>query len=123
MAKPPVKRQQLIDLLAQGLREGRPGPGEWMPSERQLVEEHAVGRATARQALQALAERGLVEYVPDVGYTVAGPPAPAETGDPVVPPASLAGIHDELRAVRSELQQMNSRLAALEDRGCGCEDR
>src|SRR6185437_1926021 len=40
--------------------DGRLAPGDRLPAERALAEEHGVSRMTVRQALQALESRGLL---------------------------------------------------------------
>jgi GntR family transcriptional regulator len=108
MAKPPVKAQQLAEQLGDLIRSGEYQPGQWLPSERQLVETYGAVRSTVRQAIQMLADAGLVERQEGAGARVLAVPA--------APVLDAAAVHGELTAIRAELQEMNARLRALEER-------
>lgn len=54
--------------LAGWLLDGSLEPGDRLPSERELMTRLAVSRATLREALTALAESGLIEARPGVGW-------------------------------------------------------
>jgi len=49
---------------------GELAPGAPVPSVTTLVQEHGVSRITASHALQLLADEGLVERIPGLGYYV-----------------------------------------------------
>ena len=101
MAKPPVKAQQLADLLAERIRAGELAAGEWLPSERQLAESHDVGRSTARQAVQILADNGMVESVSGSGARVKASQNDAQPGA-----IGAAEMHGALEAIHEELRQI-----------------
>jgi GntR family transcriptional regulator len=65
-------------------------PGAPLPSDAELCEEFAVSRMTARQAVQRLAQEGLLERVPGRGTFVAEPPAHRQAG-------SLLNFSTEMR--------------------------
>lgn len=53
--------RQIADDLRDAIRSGDLGPGERLPSERELVEKYGTALQTARQAVNALKAEGLVE--------------------------------------------------------------
>jgi DNA-binding GntR family transcriptional regulator len=59
-------------VIADALRQQIQGesPPEVLPSEASLMRQHGVSRTTVRRALQALADSGLIESAPGVGWTV-----------------------------------------------------
>lgn len=61
---PPIQRRRLFqevrDRLLQRIRSGEFGPGDQLPSERDLMLGYQVGRPAVREALQALARDGIV---------------------------------------------------------------
>lgn len=70
MPRPPAKAQSLANTLGAKITEGVYSPGTWMPSERELAEEHQVDRSTVRRALRILAERQLVILATATGAQV-----------------------------------------------------
>ena len=73
--------RQVADQLRRHITDGELRPGDMVPSELALAEQHAVSRGTARSALAVLVDEGIVEVVPGQGRRVAGgaPGAPAGT--------------------------------------------
>lgn len=61
----PIERRKLSDSVQERLlamiQGGQIGPGEFLPSERELMSSFAVGRPAIREALQNLHRMGLVE--------------------------------------------------------------
>lgn len=51
---------EVLERLQEMLRRGAFGPGDSMPSERELMERFGVGRPAIREALQSLANMGLI---------------------------------------------------------------
>ena len=64
--------RQIADELRQLIARGQLRPGDRMPSELALADQHAVSRGTARAALAMLLDEGLVEVLPGQGRRVAG---------------------------------------------------
>jgi len=55
-----VKHADISAQIEQAIATGRLAPGDRLPPERALAEEHGVSRMTVRQALQTLEARGLL---------------------------------------------------------------
>ncbi len=70
MPRPPAKAQSLADRLRAKIEEGVYPPGAWLPSERELAEEHQVDRSTVRRALGILAARQLAILTAGTGAQV-----------------------------------------------------
>lgn len=66
-------RDKIIDSLAEKILKGKFNHGEILPSERELAAEYGVGRASIREALRELNERGLINIRPGRGTFVARP--------------------------------------------------
>jgi DNA-binding transcriptional regulator YhcF (GntR family) len=62
---------QIEELLAGQVLEGRLGPGDRLPSARELAVSLEVNPGTAARALQALADSGLARCERGTGYFVA----------------------------------------------------
>jgi DNA-binding FadR family transcriptional regulator len=67
----PQRYERIAARLAADIRAGRLAPGERLPSERELARRLAVGRASVREALAALALEGVLETRPGSGSFVA----------------------------------------------------
>ena len=55
-----MKHAEISAQIEQAIANGRLAPGDRLPPERALAEEHGVSRMTVRQALQTLEARGLL---------------------------------------------------------------
>lgn len=55
------KYRQIADVLREEIASGRLQPGDVVPGENALMEEHGVARSTARQAMAVLRAEGLIE--------------------------------------------------------------
>lgn len=65
-----TRQQEIAAELQHRIVAGLITTGSALPSERQLAEEFAAARRTVRAALEALAQRGVVEPVAGVGWIV-----------------------------------------------------
>lgn len=66
-------RNKVIGSLEKKILLGQLNQGEILPSERDLATEYGVGRATIREVLRELNERGLIDIRPGRGTFVARP--------------------------------------------------
>ncbi|MGH7643158.1 MAG: FadR/GntR family transcriptional regulator [Candidatus Dormibacteria bacterium] len=62
--------QLVAEAISRAIAEGRLGPGERLPSERDLGGTYSVGRSSTREAIRVLESRGLVEADGRGGYLV-----------------------------------------------------
>ncbi|TDD15059.1 GntR family transcriptional regulator [Nonomuraea diastatica] len=90
MPIPPAKAQGIADQIAARIRRGDYPPGSWLPSERELSQEHQANRATIRNALKLLADESLVTRIPSQGVQVSGPSAPRSAARPPQPAPEVA---------------------------------
>jgi GntR family transcriptional regulator len=81
MATPPAVRAPKYERLAEALevRVRTMPPHHGLPTERELLEEYGVSRATVRQAIRLLVQRGLVYNVQGSGTYVANPAVVSKT--------------------------------------------
>ncbi|WP_163572510.1 winged helix-turn-helix domain-containing protein [Fodinicola feengrottensis] len=69
-----TKYARLASVLRERIEDGVYPPGSPLPSENQLTAEYGESRATARNAVQALAAEGLVTVLHGKGAFVRPPP-------------------------------------------------
>jgi DNA-binding LacI/PurR family transcriptional regulator len=74
---------ELAARLRQQLVSGRIAPGGYLPTERDLAARHRVAPMTARRALKALEQEGLVSAEPRRGYRVLAPSGGPDKGLPI----------------------------------------
>jgi GntR family transcriptional regulator, transcriptional repressor for pyruvate dehydrogenase complex len=71
----PIARQKTYELVEERLlgliSSGRLGPGDAMPSERELAQQYAVGRSSIREALRMLESKGVIRSSGSASFTVA----------------------------------------------------
>ncbi|MFJ2746052.1 GntR family transcriptional regulator [Streptomyces sp. NPDC087440] len=65
-----LKYQRIADALKADVESGRYGPGDRLPGENELMEQHGVARMTARHALGVLRSEGIVEARKGAGVFV-----------------------------------------------------
>lgn len=73
--------QQVAARIGRSIREGAYGPGERLPSERDLADELKVSRPTVREAMIALEACGVVEARQRAGFFVTDPPSDRDYAD------------------------------------------
>jgi DNA-binding GntR family transcriptional regulator len=77
---PKLKYEQIADFLRQQIADGVYGPGDLIPSSRDLCEQFAVSRATAVKALDTLRNDGLVVARQGSGFAVTETPLARPAG-------------------------------------------
>ncbi|MET8527025.1 TetR/AcrR family transcriptional regulator C-terminal domain-containing protein [Micromonospora sp. NPDC005172] len=89
---PPYLR--IVAELRRRIASGELGPGDRVPSTRQIVREWGVAMATASRALTALRQENVIRAVPGVGMTVSGsePAAPGRSGRAEVRRGPVHGV-------------------------------
>jgi GntR family transcriptional repressor for pyruvate dehydrogenase complex len=71
VVRQPRLSDQVADMLMQAIASGRLEPGARLPSERALCEQFGVSRTVVREAVMALAAKGLIEVRSGSGLRVA----------------------------------------------------
>jgi GntR family transcriptional regulator, transcriptional repressor for pyruvate dehydrogenase complex len=59
--------EEAVEQIADAIRRGTLGPGDRLPSERDLAEQMKISRPTLREATRVLAESGVIEVKPGAG--------------------------------------------------------
>src|SRR5690348_9847853 len=91
---------------------GRLKPGDRLPPERQLAKDFRVNRATLREAIHVLNERGLVDRKNRTGTRIASV-KPSSVGAAIERFFLLNNCrHSEMHEVRSVLEPQSAALAA-----------
>jgi GntR family transcriptional repressor for pyruvate dehydrogenase complex len=71
----PIERRKTYELVEERLlgliSSGRLGPGDAMPSERELAQQYAVGRSSIREALRMLESKGVIRSSGGTSFRVA----------------------------------------------------
>ncbi len=67
------RQGRVIDAVGSQIIGGRYAPGDVLPTEAELTEEHLVSRTSVREAMRVLAAKGLVEIRRKVGTRVRQP--------------------------------------------------
>jgi GntR family transcriptional regulator, transcriptional repressor for pyruvate dehydrogenase complex len=71
----PIARQKTYELVAERLlgliSSRRLGPGDMVPSERELVQNYGVGRSSVREALRMLESKGIIRSAGNGSFVVA----------------------------------------------------
>ena len=103
----------VVERICDRIRAGALLPGDWLPPERQLARELAVSRTSVRQALQALAERGVVESRQGDGTYVADELAGSFPNDAILDVLNREqGVLGDILEFRRLLEPQIAALAA-----------
>jgi len=103
----------VVERICDRIRAGALLPGDRLPPERQLARELAVSRTSVRQALQALAERGVVESRQGDGTYVADKLTGSFPGDAILDVLNRErGVLGDILEFRRLLEPQIAALAA-----------
>ena len=103
----------VVERICDRIRAGALLPGDRLPPERQLARELAVSRTSVRQALQALAERGVVESRQGDGTYVADELTASFPGDAILDVLNRErGVLGDILEFRRLLEPQIAALAA-----------
>ena len=103
----------VVERMCELIRAGALLPGDRLPPERQLARELAVSRTSVRQALQALAERGVVESRQGDGTYVADELTASFPGDAILDVLNREqGVLGDILEFRRLLEPQIAALAA-----------
>lgn len=86
-----LKYKQIADHLRARITEGEFGPGELLPSGRDLCEQFGVSRATVIKAMDILRSDGVVVARQGAGFTVVETPVARPAGQRGIGPRAAAG--------------------------------
>ena len=98
--------QQVQHAIAEHIAAGRLEPGQQLPSERRLCARFGISRVTARRALAALVDEGLIEASPGKGWFVSDGPL-SEPPNALLSFTALAlerGLEPTARVLRQEVR-------------------
>jgi GntR family transcriptional regulator len=98
--------RRVKETLARQINDGTMPPGAQLPSERNLCERYGISRVTARRALTALVEEGLVVSSPGRGWYVSEGPL-SEPPNMLLSFTAMArarGFDPSARVLRSEVR-------------------
>ncbi|MFF9406375.1 GntR family transcriptional regulator [Streptomyces anandii] len=102
---------QIADEFKRRIRNGELEPGQKLPSEAKLMEEHSVSRTVARQAIARLREDGYAVSHQGKGSFAA---LPGE-GRPPKRSSEFEEITEYLSEVRRDVRRLAERMDQLED--------
>lgn len=104
--------EQVVEQIRERIRDGTLGPGQRLPTERELGESFGVSRSVVREALKVLSATGWVETRQGSGTYVCPEPRPALTRGftlrAIADDPSVLGLYE----VREPLDALAARLAA-----------
>lgn len=99
----PPKWKELADRLAEDIRSGTYGPGDKLPSQRELTRDGDFSDQVVKDAMKWLGDRGLVEGRRGAGYFVL-PEPPADWMQ------RLAAVEEAQRLQAEEIADLKRRL-------------
>jgi GntR family transcriptional regulator len=96
--------QQVAWEMRKKIEAGIWKPGDRIPSQRAIADEYGITPMTAAKAVRALCDEGWAVSTPSVGVHVSDP----------LPTGSTGSLADELRELRSQLDDLAQRVDRIE---------
>ncbi len=115
-AEPRHASQRVAELLARDIDAGTYGPGQRLPSYRQIATDHDIAVNTAQAAVRLLAASGRAVVRPSSGAFVADEPPNDASRTPAADRLELAALRDQVRRARSTLADVERTLGEMLDR-------
>ena len=109
--------EKIVEQIEKSILDGAINPGDQLPPERELAQRFGVSRTAVREAVKALAEKGLVEVLPGRGTFVTNSRSQAirQSLDRMIRISQLDGV-EHLVEVRAILEpEIAARAAAHAD--------
>jgi GntR family transcriptional regulator len=103
--------QQVAATIIRKIRDGELGPGDKLPSIRDIAAEYGITTATAQKVVRELTDRGYAETSPGIGVFVSNT-VPDETEQSTVDVAQLAA---DLSALRRAVDELAARVSTIEN--------
>ncbi|MGV9362288.1 GntR family transcriptional regulator [Amycolatopsis sp. NPDC003731] len=94
--------ERVAETIRRDIRSGTLQPGDKLPGNRDLAEQHGVALGTAQKALKSLQDEGWVTTTPAVGVFVSG-----------IPEQSVS-VEEQLRELRAAVADLSARLERIE---------
>jgi GntR family transcriptional regulator len=107
---------QIAEDLRARIRGGDLGPGDKLPSGRQLADDYGVAAMTVQHALRMLRDDGLITTWQGRGVFVADPLPEDSAGSERDEASPYAKLFDRVKALDANVQRLGERLARLEAR-------
>ncbi len=117
--RPRTSRDAVAGELEAEIMSGGLAPGDRLPAERQLAEQHGISRPMVREALRILSERGLIRIDPGRGAFVQRP-SPLAGARPL--DALYRRAHPTVRELTEARMLVECETASLAARRAGLED-
>jgi GntR family transcriptional regulator len=103
--------QQVAAAIIGKIRDGELGPGDKLPSIRDIAAEYGITTATAQKVVRELTDRGYAETSPGIGVFVSKT-VPDEVERSTVDVAQLAA---DLSALRRTVDELAARVSGIEN--------
>ncbi len=114
---PRPKQRQIADDLRSLVVDRVIGPGERVPSTRELMDRYGVSSQTVQSALNILQDAGITQGVPGRGTFVRSDldvETLSHSADRPDPSPEFQALHQELQAIGAAIRSINQRLDDLE---------